>query len=178
MTDLWSLPKTATLGGRTFSIRWDWRTAMRILALLGDGSRPEWARWYGAVALFYEEPVPDELLGEAAAFLTEFLQAGETASPGLRLFDWQADATEIIADINRVAGLEVRNTDVHWWTFLAWFHAIGEGRLSMLVGLRSKLARGEKLTAAEQEFYRRNRDRVRLTRPDDPEKARLEAMLK
>jgi len=87
--------------------------------------------------------------------------------------DWQQDAMEIISDINRVAGREVRETDVHWWTFLAWFHAIGEGQLSALVSLRTKLARGEKLSDAEREFYMADPQKVRLAVPDSPEKQAL-----
>ena len=175
--DLWQLPREAVLEGAIYPIAWDWRTAMEILTLLEDGRLPEWVRWYRAVKRFFRTDVPDRLVGEAARWMAEFLQAGQTGTPGRKLFDWQQDAAEILADVNRVAGVEVRDTDVHWWTFLGWFHAIGEGQFSMLVGIRAKLARGEKLTAQEQEFCRRNPSRVRLAPPPDPERARLEALL-
>lgn len=177
MTDLWSLPRTARLGQEEFPIRWDWRTALRLLQILEKEQQAPVLRWLRAVELFYCRPVPRRLLGEACRFLADFLEMGRPGKPGLRLLDWQADAQEIISDINRVAGREVRNENAHWWTFLSWFHAIGEGQLSALVAVRSKLARGEKLSAGEQEFYRRNRDRVRLEPASDPEKERLERLL-
>ena len=175
--NLWQLPQTALLGGREFAIRPGWQDVMAVMALLQE-AHPPWVCWYRAIARFYAEPIPDELVGEAAAFLADFISAGQPQTPGPQLMDWQQDAMEILSDINRVAGVEVRRENVHWWTFLAWFHAIGEGQLSNLVAIRSKLARGQKLTEAEQEYYRRNRGRVRLEAPDDPEKQRLLAMLK
>ena len=42
--------------------------------------------------------------------------------------------------------------------------------------LQQRLARGEKLTAAEEAFYRENRDRVRLRRPSDEEAALKERL--
>ena len=50
----------------------------------------------------------------------------------------------IIADINKVAGTEVRSLSfLHWWTFLSFFHAIGEGQLSTLISIREKLRTGK-----------------------------------
>ena len=62
---------------------------------------------------------------------------------GGKLLDWQHDANLIVADINKVAGQEVRDLPfVHWWTFLAWFHGIGQGQLSTVVAIRDKLRKG------------------------------------
>lgn len=174
--NLWTLPRSLELGGKEFPIRWGWQDVMAVLAEL-DADRPEWVCWFRAVKRFYAEPVPAHLLGEAAEKLSGFITAGQSAQSGLKLMDWQLDALEIVADINRVAGREVRSENVHWWTFLGWFHAIGEGRLSELVALRAKLARGEKLEPFEQEFYRRNRSRIRLRRPSE-EEAALERRLR
>lgn len=169
---LWELPTAADLGGQRFDIRYCWRDALAVMAILEEDG-PVWQRWFRAIDRFFVQPVPDSLLGEAARFLEHFLTAGQTSAPGPKRMDWQQDAMEVIADINRVAGLEVRQTDAHWWTFLSWFHAIGEGQLSSLVALRCKLARGEKLTEAERAFYVSNPQKVRLKTPDSPEKQKL-----
>ena len=69
----------------------------------------------------------------------------------------------IVADVNKVACQEIRQLPfVHWWTFLAWFHGIGEGQLSTVVALRQKRLEGKPLTEWEQDFYRRNKDVVDL----------------
>ena len=176
--DLYELPESAVIGGRKYGIRWEFRQVLGILRILNDESQPEVLRWLRAVGAFYTEPVPDEGLSEAARFLADFVEAGQPGRLGPRLFDWEADAMEIISDVNRVAGFEVRKERVHWWTFLAWFRAIGEGQLSALVSVRDKLLRGKKLSEAEQAFYQANRDRVRLRQPHDPEKERLEKLLR
>lgn len=99
------------------------------------------------------------------AFLARFLNGGrdEPQRPGPRLLDWEQDAQVIVAEVNRVAGQEVRAAGyIHWWTFLAYFHGIGEGQLSTLVCLRDKLCRGIRLEKWEQEYYRQNKSRVDL----------------
>lgn len=175
--DLWNLPTALTVGGKEYPIAWEYREVLRVMALLADESKPLWHRWFGAVGCFYKAPIPTPQLTEACEKMGDFVTMGVPGTPGPKLFDWQADAPEIISDINRVAGFEVRKECLHWWTFLGWFRAIGEGQLSFLVGLRSKLARGEKLTPAEQEYMRLQPHRIRLQRPADPEKQRLEALL-
>lgn len=173
--DLWKLPTSLTVGEIEYPIGWEYREVLQVMAILNDGQKPLWQRWFSAVGRFYKAPVPTSQLGQACEALADFITMGQPGAPGPKLFDWEQDAPEIISDINRVAGFEVRKESLHWWTFLGWFHAIGEGRLSFLVGLRSKLARGEKLSADEQAYMRSHR--VRLRSPDDPEKQRLEALL-
>lgn len=51
---------------------------------------------------------------------------------------------------------------LHWWTFLAYFNAIGEEQLSTLISIRDKLNRGKKLEKWEQEYYRENKERMDL----------------
>ncbi len=181
MTDLWVLPEKAVLGGDEYPHRTHWRDAMKLMVLLGDDSRPERLRWYIALEYFYLTPIPQTLEGEAMAYLADFLCCGQPGKPGAKLFDWQLDANAIIADVNRVCGGEVRQTDMHWWSFLSYFNAIGEGQLSTLVTIRDKLHRGQKLTDWEKDFYRRNKDRVVLRRPETDtekqEKQRLLALL-
>lgn len=182
MTDLWQLPTKAVLGGREFPHESDFRPMLKLLALLGDERRPAISRWYTALAFFYREPVPKALEQEAMEYLAAFLSCGQQGRPGPRLLDWQHDAGAIIADINALAGREIRQEAyLHWWSFLSFFHGIREGRLSTLVGIRDKLSRGKKLEGWEQEFYLRNKDAVRLPRQESQEdaahKQALEALL-
>jgi len=182
MTDLWQLPQELTVGGRAYPIRADFRQVLRVLEVLEDPALPEFLRWQVALNLFYREDIPRQHRQEAASVLADFLTCGQESTPGPKLLDWQQDAALIISDVNRVAGKELRQEGfVHWWTFLGWFHAIGEGQLRDVVGIRDKCSRGRPLEPWEQEFYRRNRDRVDLKRRCTPdqrqEKQRLIAML-
>ena len=159
----WDLPKETAIGGKTYALHTDYRDILTIFSCLQDENYPEFLRWRIALALFYEPEVPEEDFGEAAEFFRWFICCGqeEEKNPGPQLLDWEADAQVIVSDVNKVAGREIRALPyLHWWTFLGWFHGIGEGTLSTLVSIRDKLRRGKKLETWEQEYYRRNKKQV------------------
>lgn len=180
---LWELPQEAVIGGVRYPIHADFRDILEIFTYLDDPDRPEYLRWHIAVALFYEGKIPDGDFSEAVAFLADFIACGDHGGKaGPKLLDWEQDAQVIIADVNKVAGAELRAAPfVHWWTFLAYFHAIGEGQLATLVSLRDKLSRGQKLEKWEQEYYRRNKEKVvlkkRYSAEELAQRQQLNAML-
>lgn len=160
----WDLPTSARVGGREYRINADYRDILEIFRYLDDPDQPEYIRWQIAMALFYEGEIPREHMQEAMEYLAEFIACGEQdGKPGPKLLDWNQDAQVIVADVNKVAGMEIRAVEfLHWWTFMAWFHAIGEGQLSTLVSIRDKLRRGKKLEKWEQDYYHKNKARVDL----------------
>lgn len=171
MNVLCQLPVTAQLGDRQYRIHGDYRDMIEIFSYLNDVSLPEFIRWEIALALFYEDPVPRQLYRQAASFLSAFICGGQQEQTGssAKILDWQQDGQMIIADVNRVAGKELRALPfVHWWTFLSWFHSIGEGQLSTVISIRQKLAKGKKLEGWEKDFYRENRKKVDLKKEYTP----------
>ena len=161
----WELPQRATIGGKTYDIHTDYRNILEIFSWLQAEAYPEFLRWRIALALFYEQEIPDRDFAEAGEYFRWFVCCGqeEEKDPGPKLLDWEADAQVIVADVNKVAGQEIRSLPyLHWWTFLGWFHGIGEGNLATLVSVRDKLSRGKKLEAFEQEYYRRNKQQVKM----------------
>ena len=179
----WSLPAEASFGGKSYPIRPDFRDILEIFRQLNDASQPEFVRWKIALALFYEDPIPPEHTQEALTFLADFLSYGSHSPSGApKLLDWEQDAQVILADVNKVAGTEIRALPfLHWWTFLSWFHAIGEGQLSTVVAIRSKLAKGKKLESWEREFYGENRNLVdfqkRYSQQELEQRQQIEKML-
>ena len=114
----------------------------------------------------------------------KLIACGKTqGKPGAkREIDWQQDAELIVGGVNKVAGCEVRALPyLHWWTFIAYFMNIGSGPLATVVGIRHKLAKGQKLEKWEQQFYRENKEivdlRPQLTKEEEAEKQRLLALL-
>lgn len=178
----WELPVQAQLGGKTYSIHADYRDILEIFTYLEDPDLPEYLRWQIALALFYEEQIPQEHLQAAMEYLAAFINCGksEEVKPGPKLLDWQTDAGVIVADVNKVAGREIRAIPfVHWWTFMAWFNAIGEGQLSTIVAIRDKLHRGKPLEKWEKDFYRENKHRVDMKkRYSTEERQQQEALLR
>ena len=180
----WELPREAQIRGKTYHLHTDFREILKIFSHLQDESLPEFVRWYVALALFYEEEIPEEDFSEAAAFFCRFVNGGqeEPQNPGPQLLHWEQDALDIVADVNKVAGREIRALPfVHWWTFLGWFHAIGQGQLSTVVAIRQKLQGKQKLEPWEQDFYRQNKAMVDmkapLTEEEQAEKDRLNQLL-
>ena len=144
MTGAWGLPMQAELGGVRYAIRSDYRDVLELLRWLNGQADPaldQSERWYVAMRLFYPEfaALPQPLWPDATQFLTEFLAAGrrEQPRPGPALMDWQQDAPLIAAGISKAAGQDVRTLPyLHWWSFLAWFDAIGEGSFATVVAIR------------------------------------------
>lgn len=180
--NLWDLPDRAVIQGEEFPFRGDFRNIIAIMGVLEEESRPPLLRWLIALEKFYVNPVPREKWQGAMEYLARFISGGEESEGGAKLLDWQTDASVIIADVNKAAGRELRSEPfVHWWTFLAFFRAVGEGQLSALVTVRDKLRRGKKLEGWEQEFYRNNRAQVelrpKLTAEERREKERLNQLV-
>ena len=185
MTQIWTLPTTAVIGGTEYPIHGDFRDILEIFSYLEDPALPELLRWRIALALFYEGEIPEAHQQEAMEYLSSFIRCGrqETGAPGPKLLDWEQDAAVIVADVNKAAGQEIRALPfVHWWTFMAWFHTVGEGQLSAIVSIRDKLRRGKALEKWEKDFYRENKERVdmkkRYSAQELEERARIEEMLK
>ena len=179
----------AELGGVRYAIRSDYRDVLELLRWLNgqaDSALDQSERWYVAMRLFYPEfaALPQSLWPDATQFLTEFLAAGrrEQPRPGPALMDWQQDAPLIAAGISKAAGQDVRTLPyLHWWSFLAWFDAIGEGSFATVVAIRDKLRRGKRLENWELDYYRTHRAVVELrgveSAEEQAEKRRLLELL-
>ncbi len=178
----WQLPQQAVFDGITYEIHSDYRDVLEIFSYFDDPDLPDSLKWQIALALFYDREIPQTHLQEAVFFLADFLRGGrqETDKPAPKLLDWEQDAGVIVAEVNRVAGQEIRALPyVHWWTFLSWFHSIGEGQLSLLVGIREKLRKGKKLEPHEKDYYREHKAAVDLKpRYSQEEQARRQALEK
>lgn len=182
----WSLPRSLEVGGQARAIHADYRDALEILQRLDDPDEDERERVYVCLALFYDrfEEIPPVCWRQALEKMLWFLGGGqEQKGPaGPRLVDWQQDEAMIVADINRVAGCEVRALPFcHWWTFLSWYGAIGQGQLAAVVSIRDRLRRGKKLDDWQKEYYRMHKAQVELkkryTAAERAEQQRLKQLL-
>lgn len=184
--DPWGMPKEAEIGGRKYPVYTDFRDVLEVIKTLQDPEYPEWMRWPVALRLFYQDKIPPECQQEAADWMAEFISAGEQEPEHTQrkapIIDWEQDAAIIVSDINKVAGCEIRALPyLHWWSFIAYFRGIGEGQLSTVVSIRSKIRRGKPLEKWEKEFYSENRSRIdlkpRYTTEELEEQRRLKEIL-
>lgn len=177
----WQLPERLSVDGEFIPIRADFRDVLGVLCCLEDENLPLFARWRKALRLFYKEPISPQSRPSAIEEMCGFLSCYQTQAPGPRLMSWQQDGQIIAAQINQVAGLEVRSLEfLHWWTFLGYFNSIGPGVFSQVVAIREKLRTGKKLDDSERQFYSKNTAMIRLPEPKavQEEKMQLEMLLK
>lgn len=185
--DRWRLPTTAEIGGKEYPVRADYREVLDLLTILQDEAIPRQMQLRIVLPLFYDgfPAMPRKDWAEALQWMFQFINGGEEeveSRPFPKRIDWGQDQPLILADINRVAGCEIRALSfMHWWTFLSWFRAIGEGQLSLVVGIREKRRKGQKLEKWEQEFYREHQNEIdlkqRYTPEEEAERQRLLKLL-
>lgn len=163
---MYDLPTQVEIGGKAYNIRKkaDYRVIMDIFAALGDTEISEAERVISALMIFYEDlnSVEDITafgnLAEAEEKMASFISMGEVGyKADCKLIDWVQDEKLIVSAVNNVARTEIRALPyLHWWTFTAYYMAVGECTLSMIVGIRYKIAHHKKLEAYERDFRRRN----------------------
>lgn len=161
----WGLPVSAVIGDREYAVNADFRDVLEVIEILQDREKHEAIRTLVSLSLFYDDfdQMPSAYHQEAVEWMMSFISCGEEddAAPQPKLIDWVQDRMIIAAEVNKVAGIEVRSLEfLHWWTFIGYFNCIGEGQLSYIVSIREKLRKRQNLEKHEREFYNKNRSRV------------------
>lgn len=168
---MYDLPTTITIDGVEHNIRnrADYRTILGVLEMLNDPDLTDDEKVVSALIVFYEEvdtledilDVFDTNIESAMSQMLHFVggddedEIGQTTN--YKLIDWQQDEKLIVSAINGVAKTEIRALEyLHWWTFISYYMAIGECPLSTVVGIRAKIAKGQKLDDGERRFRREN----------------------
>lgn len=162
------LPVCLCIGGKNRKIRTDYRDCLTILAACGAPDLTQAEKITVMLDILYEDginSIEDENAEEAIKQAVWFLNCGQVYEQPHRkpVYDWEQDEQIIFAAVNKVAGKELRAEEyIHFWTFISYFHEIGEGLFSTVVNIRSKLNRKKKLEQYEKDFYRDNKGLVDL----------------
>lgn len=165
-----TLPRSVTVDGRDRAIEYKWGAAMDIMTALDNPEYAQRDNLFVALYVFYRDfdDLAPPQYPEALERLTWFLNGGQEVVPGTvseRLIDWEQDFPLIVAAINRVLGLDIReHPELHWWTVLSAFLEIGDCTLAQVVAIRYKQAKKQTLEKYEREWYRRNKNLVDLKR--------------
>ncbi len=186
-----SLPEFLTVGNTDYEIRSDYRNVLQVFEAFLDPELEKGEKWIVAIFLLFEPfTCADDVLeaersgfdiNEAVNRIIWFISAGQETGDKKELptYDWIKDEQMIFSAVNKIAGKETRELEyLHWWTFLGYFNEVGEGIFSFIVGIRSKLNKGKKLEKNELEFYRKNRELVKLEPPKSREEKEEEAAYK
>lgn len=182
----WKLPTSVHVAGVDWQIETDYKAVLDVLIQYNNPDYDnEEKLFYMLIGIVkdFDNLDPANYM-EMANALCEFLDMGiEDNSPKPRVMDWEQDARIIIPEINKQIGngMDVRNMDMHWWTFLGYYMGIGESTFAHVVSIRQKKAKHKKLEKWEKEFLQENKDTVilkeKLSRQEQEEKDALLALL-
>ena len=170
----YGLPKSVSINGEDFEIRYDYRVILEIIEAINDPELSDEDRAIDVLQMFY---VDWDRIEDYQAALQEFMvflnggkpETEQKKSP--KLVDWEQDFQYIVAPINRVAGQDIRgipydietNTGgYHWYSFLSAYMEIGDCLFAQIVNIRDKKAKGKKLDKTEKEFYKKNRAAIEI----------------
>jgi hypothetical protein len=164
----YELPTSVILNDTEHAIRrdGDFRMVLDCFRLLQDEELEENERILACLTVFYDELDGVETvyqlgdLEEATKQMFSFFNCGQNsvgAKAEGKVIDWDKDAMMIISAVNKVAGKEIRAEKyIHWWTFIAYFMAVGESALSSVVNIRRKMIKHEKLEKYEEKYVNEN----------------------
>ena len=164
----WKLPTSLRVGQKERPIRSDFATCLECMIALQDPELDEIDRADVCCRLIYGDEQAEELYAEGltdVAILQAFAFLGRSNGPEAEredapdlptLVHWETDAPLIFDAINKGRQTDIRETDLHWWTFLGLYMEIGQSLFATVLSLRQKLARGVKLDKEERRFVNEN----------------------
>ncbi len=166
---MYDIPTQVEVNGQSYAIRnqGDYRMVLDCFVALNDDELSSQEKAFSALIIFYDgfDDIEDlekfDDIEEAIKQMYKFFNCGEDyiddVKKAPKLIDWKEDSQLICSAINKVSGLEIRSVEyMHWWTFMGYYLAIGESPLANIVGIRHKIANGEKLEKYERKFQAEN----------------------
>ena len=160
------LPVSLRVDGVEYPINSDYRAALDIFEAFGDSSLSAFNKSLVMLEILYDFNVPPNTEAAQKQALW-FLDVGVTDNAGKdkpKTMDYAQDEQPLFSAVNAVAGHDIRGDEyMHWWTFCGLCLAVPpDAPISHIVGLREKLARGERLDKWEKKFYSENRKLIDL----------------
>ncbi len=140
-------PRTLTVAGEDYPIRWGHRDCLRIMANLEDHDLTRYEQYLYLVQALYIDIPPqfNEALTQALWFLhggRDIEEAAERAD-SVRTFSYEQDAELIYAAFSTRHGIDLAGDELHWWRFRALFTDLRETTFSELCSLRKRYYDGD-----------------------------------
>jgi len=177
------LPDAIEIDGVEYKIKTDYRGCLRILQALEDPELSEQERCFVLIDNLFEE-IPTNVQ-RAVDLGLKFINTGdevvEPEEEPMRLFSFDHDGNFIYAAFQQTHGIDLEQTTIHWWKFMALFMDLGsETAFCQLVSFRKRIKSG---TATKEELkeYRNNPELFDVPEPDrrtPQEKLEEEAFLR
>lgn len=147
-------PRTLTVNGEAYAIRWGHRDCLPILIELEKTDLTRWEQYvYLVQALYVEIPADfNEAVTQALWFLhggRDMNEAAERADP-VRTYSYEQDAELIYSAFSTRHGIDLSTAELHWWRFRALFTDLMGTSFSELCSMRKRYHDGD-CTAKELE---------------------------
>lgn len=145
------MPASLFVAGIFVPIKTDFRTWLKVWKIR-EGNQAPWKKAFAILAIVYPTAEHkrhiaenyEEALSQALEFLNRTLGDDAPERPltrsekrlrGLRLLDWDYDATRVVADFMREYGIDLTDDEVsmHWWRFMALFNGLSDQSATMEV---------------------------------------------
>ena len=165
-----TFPRSLIVAGEDYPIRWGHRDCLRIMANLEDNDLTRWEQYTYLVQALYVEIPPEfnEALIQALWFLHggKDLEEASDRADGVKTFSYEQDAELIYSAFSTRHGIDLAETDLHWWRFRALFTDLRETTFSELCSLRKRYHDGD-CTPKELEAIAEMGDAFHVTGADD-----------
>ncbi|MBQ1272765.1 MAG: hypothetical protein IIY12_04635 [Clostridia bacterium] len=129
-TSLESLPKTVTVDGKQYPIRWDFTTALRFMDYV-DRSDDEDEIFIKNVLSIWYPRIPDNT-DEALTQAIKFYCGGDLPGEGYYTpaFSPSEDHSGLYAEFWERFGLDLTRDSIHWWVFRRLLKCLKERRMT------------------------------------------------
>lgn len=151
-----TLPEYIEIDGQPYQINTDYKNCLRIITAFEDNDLTPQEKQIVLLSNLYNE-IPrnvNEAMRQAVIFLNGGEENTDEETPPYRLYSFAKDSRFIYAAFRQTHGIDLTETDLHWWQFLSLFLDLGsETTFSQLISLRKRLKTG-KATKEERQAAR------------------------
>lgn len=161
------LPQAINVGGRFFAIHTDFKYILRFREILKDRNAP-----LTAFDFMYINKIPPSRL-EGINAIYEFMNpprelprsTGE--EPGEIVLDYEIDAPYIYAAFYEQYGIDLIETRLHWYKFLALLQGLHDTELNRIIAARLWKSNGK--NGEYEKHQQKQYEAWRLPQPEDNE---------
>ena len=150
------------IGGYRYPIRSDYRYSVMFEMLMLDQEESERSKLEKALKLYYPT-IPQNLNAAVDKLLwfyrcgkdqeTDRKQKSKRRSEDKRVYDYDFDDAYIYAAFLQQYGVDLQDTEIHWWKFRAMFKSLGDNtEFVKIMGYRSMTITNG-MTKSQKEFY-------------------------
>ena len=130
-----------------YALRTDFRQGLKFFRNVGDDKMEETQKAKNIIlclfgAFHYGLFKDEQTIKDTWQFINWYISGGKEEQEdigGKRLFDFNIDHGRLYAAFLQVYGIDLRNTDLHWWIFLELFASLPDStKLSSVIEIRNK----------------------------------------